>query len=268
MTKVVWLDAGHGGEDSGAVGNGLYEKNITLSLTNRVGEILTKEFDGVTVKYSRTTDKTMSLSERTNAANKAKADYFMSIHVNAGGGTGYEDFVYNGRIQSTTESARKAVHDEVKKVLNKYGIRNRGTKKANFHVLRETTMPAILVETLFIDNKEDANLLKNKTFLEDIAQAYAKGIAKVVGAKKKPKPQPSPSNPSGTIYRVQVGAFKNKENAYALEKKVEAKGFDAFVKIVDGLYKVQVGAYSVYANAEKQKARLKAAGFDAFITTK
>lgn len=73
---------------------------------------------------------------------------------------------------------------------------------------------------------------------------------------------------SGTLYRVQVGAYSKKENADNQLKAVKAKGFDAFITQVDGLYKVQVGAYSVKANAEAQLAKVKAAGFDAFITTK
>ena len=73
---------------------------------------------------------------------------------------------------------------------------------------------------------------------------------------------------SGTLYRVQVGAYSKKENADNQLKAVKAKGFDAFITQVDGLYKVQVGAYSVKANAEAQLAKVKTAGFDAFITTK
>lgn len=264
---TVKLDAGHGGHDSGATGNGLREKDITLKIAKRVGAILTNDYTGVKVSYTRTTDKYVSLSQRTKEANRENVDLFFSIHVNAGGGTGYEDYIYNGlKTNSPTDKARQTVHNEVKKVLAKYGIRNRGMKKANFHVLRETKMKAILVETLFIDNANDAKLLKNNNFLEDISQAYAAGLAKVLGGKKKTKPKPKP-NPSETIYRVQVGAFKSKANAEKLKNQVKGKGFDAFVKYVDGLYKVQCGAFSVKANAEKQRDRLKKSGFDAFITT-
>lgn len=80
--------------------------------------------------------------------------------------------------------------------------------------------------------------------------------------------EPEKPAASGTLYRVQVGAYSKKENADNQLKVVKAKGFDAFITQVDGLYKVQVGAYSVKANAEAQLAKVKAAGFDAFITTK
>lgn len=92
----------------------------------------------------------------------------------------------------------------------------------------------------------------------------AKVTAKLGGTTIKPeKPVVS-----GTLYRVQVGAYSKKKNADNQLKAVKAKGFDAFITQVDGLYKVQVGAYSVKANAEAQLAKVKAAGFDAFITTK
>lgn len=75
-----------------------------------------------------------------------------------------------------------------------------------------------------------------------------------------------PSN-SKVLYRVQTGAFKNKDNAQALEAKVKKAGFDTCITVVDGLYKVQVGAYSKKENANAQAAKLKAAGFDCFVTT-
>lgn len=78
---------------------------------------------------------------------------------------------------------------------------------------------------------------------------------------------PQQPSTSGTLYRVQTGAFKNKNNAHALEAKVKKAGFDTYITIVDGLYKVQVGAYSKKENANAQAARLKAAGFDCFVTT-
>lgn len=93
----------------------------------------------------------------------------------------------------------------------------------------------------------------------------AKVTAKLGGTTTTESEKPTAS---GTLYRVQVGAYSKKENADNQLKAVKAKGFDAFITQVDGLYKVQVGAYSVKANAEAQLAKVKAAGFDAFITTK
>jgi N-acetylmuramoyl-L-alanine amidase len=185
MSNLVWIDGGHGGKDSGAIGNGLMEKEIVLKLSLRVRDILLNDYTGVKVGMTRSTDVFYSLSQRADMANKAGAAFFLSIHVNAGGGTGYEDYIYSGcATNGETDKSRQKVHAAVAEVLKKYGIRDRGMKKANYAVLRETNMQAMLVETLFIDNVSDANHLKNASFLEDIAQAYAKGLAAVVGGKK------------------------------------------------------------------------------------
>src|SRR5699024_589439 len=265
IMKSVMFDYGHGGSDSGAVGHGKYEKNIVLELGRMTKEEIEKRYQ-VKVHETRTNDVYRSLSYRSNLANQKNVDYFVSFHNNAfnGKAEGFETFIHTPLSNSSkTNKMRNEVHNEIMKFLKKHGIKDRGKKKANFHVVRETRMSAILIEFLFIDNARENKLLSDKKFLRDLAIATATGIAKAMGlkAKSQPKPNPKPSKPSGTIYRVQVGAFKKKANATALEKKVKAKGFDAFVKLVGGLYKVQVGAYSVKANAEKQRDKVKKAGF-------
>lgn len=182
----IFIDAGHGGSDSGAVANGLQEKGLTLDLGRRIENILVNEFDGVSVKMGRTDDYALSLSQRTNDANAWAADLFLSIHINAGGGTGYEDYRYNslsanshtGRIQST-------IHHAVMVQLQPFGVRDRGTKSANFHVLRETNMSAVLTETLFIDTVADADLLKQVDFLHAVATGHAEGVAQAFGLQRK-----------------------------------------------------------------------------------
>ena len=196
MVKI-FIDPGHGGSDPGAVGNGLREKDLTLKIAKHIQDYL-KGYN-CSVKMSRTGDKTLSLAQRTNDANRWGADYFLSIHINAGGGTGYEDYIYNG-VSSTSKTAklRDTIHKEISKVLTKYSITNRGKKKANFHVVRESRMPAMLSETLFIDTSKDAKLLKDNKFLKDIGQAHAKGIVKAFGLKKvgATKPKANVSKPS------------------------------------------------------------------------
>src|SRR5690625_3548190 len=92
----IYLDAGHGGEDSGAIGNGLQEKEVALDLALRVRRML-RDYPQVLVKLSRTTDATKSLRVRTNEANSWGANLFLSLHCNAfnGRARGYEDFIYN-----------------------------------------------------------------------------------------------------------------------------------------------------------------------------
>src|SRR5690625_904002 len=183
MVKI-FIDAGHGGSDSGATANGLREKDLTLEIAKRIKKYLDNHFTGHNIKMSRTTDQTMSLTQRTNSANKWGADYFLSIHINAGGGTGYEDYIYI-QLSSSSKTAklRDTIHAEVVKAIGSVG--NRGKKKANFHVLRESNMSAMLSENLFIDRKSDANKLKSSNFLNKVAKGHATGLAKALGLKKK-----------------------------------------------------------------------------------
>ncbi|WP_368298399.1 N-acetylmuramoyl-L-alanine amidase [Cytobacillus firmus] len=180
MVKL-FIDPGHGGTDPGAVGNGLQEKNLTLQIATRIKEILTLEYDNVSIRMSRTNDQTVSLSERTNAANAWGADFFLSVHINAGGGTGYEDYVYPG-VGAPTTTYQNNIHAEVIKLIDFY---DRGKKQANFHVLRETNMPALLTENGFIDNTNDAAKLKSSTFIENLVRGHVNGIVKSFNLPKK-----------------------------------------------------------------------------------
>src|SRR4051812_45260017 len=93
MTKLVVVDPGHGGSDSGATGNGLKESALTLKLSKRLGAALVRDFD-VRVAMTRSTDKAVELDRRAEIANDLGADYFVAVHINSGGGSGYEDFVH------------------------------------------------------------------------------------------------------------------------------------------------------------------------------
>src|SRR5690606_23788341 len=97
----IFIDPGHGGRDSGAVANGLMEKSITLYIALRMKYILEDEYTNGQVKLSREKDVYVGLSERAQMANAWGADYFVSIHVNAGGGTGFESYVHSSRPSRT-----------------------------------------------------------------------------------------------------------------------------------------------------------------------
>lgn len=195
MAKI-YLDPGHGGTDGGASANGLKEKNLTLSIALKTRDILNRDYEGHSIRMSRTTDKTVSLTQRTNDANSWGANYFVSIHINAGGGTGYEDYIYNGSVTSNTVAYRDQLHAEVMKQVD---FRNRGKKRNNFHVLRESRMPAALTENGFIDTTADANKLKSDAYLNRIALGHANGIAKALGLKKKS------SGGGSSTYTVKAG---------------------------------------------------------------
>lgn len=173
MVKI-FIDPGHGGMDPGAIGNGLYEKNLTLEIAARIRDKLLNGYDGVSVKMSRKGDQSVSLATRTRMANTWGADYFLSIHINSGGGTGYEDYIYPGSGAPTT-TYQTNIHSEMERTVD---LADRGKKKANFHVLRESSMPAILTENGFIDHPGDTAKLKSSAFLDKIAHAHVNGLAK------------------------------------------------------------------------------------------
>jgi N-acetylmuramoyl-L-alanine amidase len=225
--KIV-LDAGHGGHDPGAVANGLKEKDLTLAIVKHIGCLL-GDYEGVEVYYTRTDDRFLELSERAAIANKLNADYFISVHVNAGDDTGFESYIFNGKVSAATIAYQNVVHAEIMKAIG--NVKDRGKKRANLAVLRETKMPAILTENLFINNANDAKKLKSDQFLQQIAHGHVQGIVKAFGLKKKTKPQPQPKQKvsDGKLYRVQVGAFSDRRNAERLAAELKKKGYPAII---------------------------------------
>lgn len=185
MTKLIVLDPGHGGTDPGAVGNGLVEKNITMDLARLVQKKLAGVAD---VVLTRNSDVFISLSDRSDRANKVKADFFVSLHVNAGGGTGFESYIYTAASAGAVD-LQNIVHQETAAYYSRLAFPDRGKKRANFAVLRQAAMPAMLVENLFIDNKNDAGKLKDPAFLDGAADAISNGIIKALGE------QPPPTQP-------------------------------------------------------------------------
>jgi N-acetylmuramoyl-L-alanine amidase len=207
MVKI-FIDPGHGGSDSGAVGNGIQEKNITLQIGLKIREILEREYSNVSVRMSRTGDTTASLNQRTSMANSWGADFLYSVHVNSGGGVGYEDYIYS-RLSNSSRTAQmqRTIHAEI---IARNSMNDRGMKKADFHMLRETNMDAILTENGFIDNAGDAAKMKNPAWIESVARGHVVGLEKAFNLTRNqsapapssptttpaPAPAPVPSNPS------------------------------------------------------------------------
>jgi len=143
--------------------------------------------------------RTDSLSERAKFANNLKADFFCSIHVNAGGGTGFESYVYNGASKATRQ-LQAIIHGAIVAYLAPLGIADRGQKPANFAVLRETNMPSILLENLFIDNTNDAARLKDDVFLDGLANEIAWGLVQALELQlKQPPGTPATGDPTATL---------------------------------------------------------------------
>lgn len=219
MVKV-FLDPGHGGSDPGAVANGLKEKDLNLDLALRTRDILLRDYAGVEVRLSRESDTSVSLQERVQAANAWGAHLFVSVHVNAGGGTGFESFLY----RQDAAAHRDVIHDEIVKATQ---FRDRGRKVADFYVLRNAKMPSILTENGFIDHPEDVARLRDPNFRQKIAEAHARGLARALGLQPKPQPAPAQGTQGTVLYRViidgaQVGAFRERPNVLrAVERALD-----------------------------------------------
>lgn len=172
--QLVVIDPGHGGPDVGATRNGVYEKDITLAMSKQLGRILQQM--GYAVIYTRTEDIDLDLEPRVQIAENARASAFVSVHVNsldanASQVSGVE--TYHAPGASLGKSLAEFVHDQI---LAGTGANDRGVRSARFYVIRNTSMPAILVETGYITNPSEASKLVNGAYQERMAEAIAKGV--------------------------------------------------------------------------------------------
>jgi N-acetylmuramoyl-L-alanine amidase len=171
--KTIVIDAGHGGNDPGAVANGLQEKEINLDVSLRLETRL--KAAGANVVMTRRSDWYPSLAERVRVANNAKADIFISVHANAAGATsasGTETFFdaayWGGDSKKLAENLQTEMIDKLK-------TRDRGVKQQGFYVIRNTTMPSVLVELGFMTNKAEADRMKTNSFRNAAADALYEG---------------------------------------------------------------------------------------------
>lgn len=218
------FDYGHGGEDPGATYNGRKESNDVLSIGKAVAAEVRRH--GVTVDEIRTSDSTVSLWERSNFENRNNYDYFISFHRNAfmpEQARGVETYTY-----ANQDSNSKASADKIQSALVNIGFVNRGVKKENFHVLRETKAPAVLIEIGFIDNTGDNNLFDSRR--SEIVKGITKAILTQLGITYKEE-SVSNSNDGKTLYRVMAGSFSVRENAEKQVQKLKVAGFDATIMI-------------------------------------
>jgi len=212
----IVIDPGHGGHDTGTVGpTGLMEKDLCLDVALRLGKIIQQRLPGAEVVYTRSDDTFIPLEERTNIANQAKADLFISIHANSShdqAARGIETYYLNLRgtpeamevaarenaaaqegvhdlqdlvkriaqtekIQESKEFAED-VQDSLAKRIQKSSkpVRNRGVRKAPFVVLIGADMPSILTEISFLSNPADEQLLKKPEQRQKVAEGLYQGV--------------------------------------------------------------------------------------------
>lgn len=214
MKKLV-IDLGHGWSDSGAVGqNKMYEADVVLAIGKELNELL-KGYD-LEVKFTRLTNKYISLSERSKIANNFKSDYFLSIHVNSAKDKsvrGIEVWQYsNGDAKLNSFSS--SLCENISKIFN---VRNRGIKLSkDLSVLKYTKMSACLVEVDFISNIDAENDLKVQSNIKAVASVIRDNLIELFGLKKVD---------TDILYKVCIGAYKEKKNAINQMGIAKSKGF-------------------------------------------
>ena len=203
MRKKVFIGAGHGGSDPGAVANGYQEKELNLSIALACREEL--ERHGVEVLMSRIVDEDESLTEKIKECNAFDPALALDIHNNAGGGDGAE--VYHHYRGGTGKVLAENILDEVGKI----GQNSRGAKtKKNeqgmdyFGFIRETNAPAVLVECAFLDT-EDVQSVDTEAKRKAMGIAIAKGVLKTLDV--------AYIEPKEVSYHVQIGPYREKETA-------------------------------------------------------
>lgn len=221
MAKLCF-DYGHGGNDPGASYKGRREADDVIFIGRKIAEEVRRH--GIIVDKTRTSNATVSLQQRSNFENKNNYDYFISFHRNAfkpEQARGVETFIY-----LNPGAKAEAMAEKIQRALVAIGFSNRGVKRENFHVLRETKAPAILVEMGFIDNSKDNQLFDSKK--GQIIEALALAILQQLGIKYTQQEQKSTGN---ILYRVMAGSYSNRENAEKQIQRLKAAGFDAVVMI-------------------------------------
>ena len=287
-SALIVIDPGHGGGDPGAVGRlpdgfptGLperlrrgrtviFEKDVNLDVAQRLDGWLrgrgyltlmtrTQDLAGGDVPY---TNVGADLSARVNIANTARADLFISIHANAlsSKSTGTETF----RFYSSTGTANRLARSVHRQVVDRLQLPDRGVKTAGFYVLRNTKMPAILVESAFLSNPNEAELLAQPGVRQQIADAIGTGVALHL------------ANEPGTLrprYWVTAGRFRTKKLADRRVLQAKRAGFEEAtvrgrrLKNRRVAFHARVGEFVTLAEAKARRAEVRSAGFPGKITS-
>ena len=214
MKRLV-IDLGHGGTDPGAIGpNKTHEADVVLAIGKELNELL--KGCNLEIKFTRLSNKYLSLTERSKIANNFKADYFLSIHINATKDNtvrGVEVWQYSNKNENLNKFSNNLCTD----VSNIFNIRNRGLKLSKqFSVLKNTIMPAALIEIDFISNTQAEKDLRANSNIKAVAMAIKNNLVQLFGIEV-------PKNDK--LYKVCIGAYRDKNNALNQVKLAKDKGF-------------------------------------------
>lgn len=174
---LVVIDPGHGGSDQGAKVGSAIEKKLAMQTAVYLKRYLSAK--GMHVVLTRSGDETVALDKRSSIANKTKCHLFVSLHFNAHSNKtvqGIEVFYYNKGVQWRKTRSKRVADKVLKEILGATKSLSRGVKHGNYHVIRETKMPAILVEGGFITNHEERQKLQSSAHLKKLATAIGKAV--------------------------------------------------------------------------------------------
>ncbi len=258
MARKVIIDAGHGGVEPGAVYNGRKEKDDTLQLAFDLGNALERR--GIQVEYTRVNDVYDTPYEKAAIANKSDADFFISLHRNAmpvpGTASGVETLVYSA------DGTAGLLAENIQSELIQMGWNDLGVKeRPGLVVLRNTKMPAVLVEVGFIDNPSDNFFFDGN--LAEIADVIADGVVKTFDELDQSTELGNGEQPG--YYMVQTGVFRKREYAEEELRELQKQGYPAFMIAKNDLYYVRAGAFRNLSNAIRQERELRQQGFATYI---
>lgn len=235
MSFLIALDDGHGANTPGKrspiipeLGRAIRENEFNKSVVNLLDQELKR--CGFRTLLVAPTDEDTPLVTRTALANRNKADAYISVHYNAGGGSGVEIYCYPGSAKG--KKLAQLIHKHVKGGTPQ---RDRGVKSANFHVLRETKMPAVLIEYGFMDDPQliEARRMLDPSFQKECAIETARGICEYFGMRYISETQSKPK----AMYRVLVDGETIVDTSYpaiiknAVEKAILDEKSEIVVRI-------------------------------------
>lgn len=288
-TIKICIDPGHTKNYNKGVTAGYYEGNMTLALAQELKKAL-EEYDGARVYMTRTTGaENPALSTRGKTAVNNGCRLFISLHSDASNNSSTRGVTVIRSLKrpdsrALGEKLAAAIAECMETKLTPYSGAKNGvwtrvypetTNTDYYAVIRNAVTgacvkEAFLIEHSFHTNPTDCAWLNIAANRRKLAQVEAATIAEYYGLKKKKAATTANTAATGKLYRVQVGAFAQKENAQAMQKKLKNKGYSPIITVTTKadktfLYRVQVGAFSKKANAQALVKELKDKGFTAII---
>lgn len=277
MTKIA-IDAGHGLYTAGKRCMKSLDPKETREwvMNSRIAEKLDDLLDDYECEVLRTDDMDgsddVSLANRCKAANDWKADIFISIHHNAGanGSTAGGTVIYYYSSKAERKQQSQRLYDAIVAETKLVGNRSSKVIHYPYYVIKNTDMPAFLIENGFMDSSVDVPIILTDAHATKTAKGILNFLVKELNLKKKKVVTESNkvNNVQKKFYRCQCGVFSVKGNADNLAKRLRDAGFTVMIIVANNKYTVQVGAFSIRDNAVQMMNKVKAKGFSAIVTYK